>query len=145
MDSAKSTQPDIGTHYPEHVAAVTARYDDALAKAGAGYAVVFSGAPKLRFLDDNYYPFTANPHFVSWLPLTAMPHCYLVYAPGKKPRLIYFQEKDYWHSPPAMPEGYWTAHFDIRIVHTHDEIPKHLPANRDNCILIGEIEEDAQA
>ncbi|MDZ7770326.1 MAG: hypothetical protein U5K38_15290 [Woeseiaceae bacterium] len=44
-----------------------------------------------------------------------------------------------------MPEGYWTAHFDIRIVHTHDEIPKHLPANRDNCILIGEIEEDAQA
>ncbi len=145
MDTARPTRPDIGTHYPEHVATVAARYDDALAKAGAGHAIVFSGAPKLRFLDDNYYPFTANPHFVSWLPLTATPHCYLVYAPGEKPRLIYYQEKDYWHAPPAHPEGYWTTHFDIRIVHAHDEIPKHLPANRDNCILIGEVDDDAQA
>jgi Xaa-Pro dipeptidase len=35
--------------------------------------------------------------------------------------------------------------FDIRIVHTLDEVAAHLPMNRDNCILIGDIEDHAHA
>ncbi len=134
-----------GAHYPAHVETLKARHDRALEIAGASHAVIFSGAPKLRFLDDNYYPFTANPHFVSWLPLVDTPHCYLVYTPGETPVLVYFQEKDYWHAPPAAPGGFWPEHFDVRIVHAQDEVDEHLPADREKCILIGEIDEPGQA
>lgn len=135
----------LASAYWDHVEALIARHDHALDKAGASHAVIFSGAPKLKFLDDNYYAFQANPHFVSWLPLTSTPFCYLTHTPGQTPVLIYYQEKDYWHLPPAAPEGYWTSYFDVRIVHSLDEIPQHLPEERDKCILIGEIEDEAHA
>lgn len=131
--------------YWDHVETMMARHDAALERAGAAHAVIFSGAPKLKFLDDNYYPFRPNPHFLSWLPLTAHPYCYLVYTPGETPVLVYYQERDYWHAPPAKPTGFWTSYFDIRIVHEFDQIAAALPAARDKCILLGEIEDAAQA
>lgn len=136
---------DLGAHYSAHLDEIMVRHERALDIAGGSHAVIFSGAPKLRFLDDNHYPFTANPHFASWLPLTANPHCYLVYTPGDTPILVYFQEKDYWHAPPAEPAGYWADHFDVRIVHQLDDIRDHLPVERNKCILIGEIEDEAQS
>jgi len=136
---------ELGELYPAHVEAVKARHDRALEKAGAGHAVVFSGAPRLVFLDDYHYPFKANPHFVGWLPLTYTPYCYLIHTPGELPILIYYQEKDYWHTPPADPVGYWTDHFDIRVVHSVDDVARHLPENRDKCILIGEVDDKVHA
>ena len=47
--------------------------------------------------------------------------------------------------PPAAPSGYWTSYFDIRIVHTLEEVARHLPEERDKCILIGEIDEPEHA
>lgn len=136
---------ELGNLYPAHVQALKARHDRALEKAGAGHAVIFSGAPEAVFLDDSYYPFKANPHFVGWLPLTDTPFCYLIYTPGEKPVLVYYQAKDYWHKPPANPTGFWVEHYDIRIVHSLDDVGEHLPRNRDNCILIGKIDDNAQA
>ena len=112
----------LAAAYWDHVEALIARHNRALEVAGASHAVIFSGSPKLKFLDDNYYSFQANPHFVSWLPLTGTPFCYLVHTPGETPVLIYYQEKDYWHLPPAAPDGYWTAYFDVRIVHTLNDV-----------------------
>jgi Xaa-Pro dipeptidase len=59
--------------------------------------------------------------------------------------LIYFQPHDYWHVVPGSPEGYWTDQFDIRVVHTLDGVAEHLPADREKCIVIGEINDDALA
>lgn len=135
----------LAAHFPEHIDELRKRHDMALEKAGASHAIIFSGAPQLIFLDDYHNPFKANPHFVSWLPLTAMPFCYLIYTPGEKPVLVYFQERDYWHSPPTDPSGYWTSSFDIRVVHEVDDVAAQLPTDRSNCILIGEIHDDAHA
>lgn len=140
-----SNYAELGELYPAHIEAIKARHDRALEKAGAGHAVIFSGAPKLVFLDDAYYPFKANPHFVGWLPLTTTPFCYLIHTPGEVPVLVYYQEKDYWHTPPADPQGYWTDHFDIRVVHTVDDVARHLPQTRDKCILVGDIGDEAHA
>ncbi len=134
----------LGLSYHDHVETLKARHDRALEKAGGTHAIIFSGAAKGRFLDDSHYPFRANPHFVSWLPLTGTPNCYLVHTPGEKPLLIYYQEKDYWHLPPASPEGYWTAEYDIRIVNLLEDAAELLPRDKDNCILIGEISDDSQ-
>ena len=134
---------ELSRLYPEHVNAVAARHDAALERAGAGHAVIFSGAPLPVFLDDYHYPFKANPHFVSWLPLDRNPFCYIVHTPGHRPRVIYFQEMDYWHVMPSDPDGFWTGYFDIDTVHSLEEVARHLPDDRDNCILIGEINDDA--
>ena len=141
-ETSVTDQGALGAAYWDHIETQIARYDRALERAGAAHAVVLSGAPKVKFLDDNYYPFQANPHFVAWLPLTAHPHCCLVYTPGETPVLVFYQEKDYWHAPPTAPEGYWTSYFDIRIVHELDEIAAHLPEDREKCILLGEVGED---
>jgi Xaa-Pro dipeptidase len=134
---------ELAELYPAHLAELKSRHERALAKAGASHAVIFSGAPKAVFLDDYNYPFKANPHFLGWLPLIDNPHCYLIYTPGEVPVLVYYQEKDYWHAPPANPEGYWADHFDVRIVHSLDDIREHIPQEREKCILIGEIEDAA--
>lgn len=138
-------ESSLAALYPAHVSALKSRHDLVLERTGAGHAVVFSGAPRGVFLDDYNYPFKANPHFTSWLPLTDTPFCYLVYTPGETPVLVYYQEKDYWHVPPASPEGFWPDQFDIRVVHSLDDVAMHLPEARDNCIVIGEFTDEAQA
>ena len=124
-----------------HLETVTARHDRALEQAGASHAVIYSGNPKVAFLDDYTHPFKANPHFVSWVPQTNLPFSYIVYTPGETPILIYFQPQDYWHVVPGAPDGYWTHHFDVRVVHAIEEVATHLPENREKCIAIGEIED----
>jgi len=120
-------------------------WESALVDCGHAAVLVHAGVPRTRFLDDFEYPFRPNPHFLNWLPLTAHPLCYLVYTPGETPVLVYYQEKDYWHATPEKPEGFWTSYFDIRIVHEPDEIAAALPAARDKCILLGEIDDEAHA
>jgi Xaa-Pro dipeptidase len=137
--------PTLAALYPDHVQSVCQRHDHALERAGVSHAVIFSGSPKVAFLDDASYPFRANPHFVSWAPLTELPLSYIIYTPGEKPVLVYYQPHDYWHVVPDTPDGYWTSHFDIRVVHTADEIAEHLPTDRSQCVLIGEIEDEAHA
>ena len=135
--------PALGALYAEHIEIVAARHDHALEQAGASHAVIYSGNPKIAFLDDYQMPFKPNPHFVSWAPLTQLPFSYIVYTPGETPVLIYYQPHDYWHVVPGAPSGYWTSEFDIRVVHTVDEVAAHLPTNREKCIVIGEIDDDA--
>ena len=145
IDDHINANSALGDLYAAHLDAVRARHDRALETAGASHAVIFSGSPKVAFLDDNYYPFKANPHFVGWAPLTKLPFSYIVYTPGETPVLIYYQPHDYWHVVPGAPAGYWTGFFDIRIVHAVEDIAAHLPERRDQCILIGEIDDDALA
>lgn len=146
MNTHKYVDPaELSALYPAHLQTVKKRFDRALEKSGASHAVIFSGAPKVVFLDDNYYPFKANPHFVQWLPLTNTPWCLLVYTPEEKPVLLYYQAKDYWHSPPATPTGFWVEHFDVRVIHELDDITEHLPKHRDHCIMLGDIEDNAHA
>ena len=137
--------PDLASLYGAHIEALASRHDYALENAGANHAIIFSGNPKPVFLDDYNYPFKSNPHFVSWAPLTNLPLSYIVYTPGQAPLLIYYQPHDYWHVVPGTPDGYWASHFDIRIVHEIDDIAKHLPSDRDQCVLIGEIEDEKLA
>jgi Xaa-Pro dipeptidase len=129
----------LGALYPAHIATLCARFDGTLERAGAAHAVIYSGSLSYSFLDDHSYPFRANPHFLNWVPITDLPQSYLVYTPGEQPVLIYNQPRDYWHSVPGEPEGFWANAFDIRVIHEIDDAVHHLPEASDKCILIGEI------
>ena len=137
--------PALGALYGEHIDTLASRHEHALEQAGASHAVIFSGQIKIAFLDDYQMPFKPNPHFVSWAPLTRLPSSYIVFTPGEQPRLIYYQPHDYWHVVPGAPDGYWTRHFDIRVVHDLDDVAQHLPEDREKCILIGEIDDPSTA
>jgi len=137
--------PALGALYPEHLQTVCDRFDHALEQAGASHVVIFSGSPKVAFLDDMVYPFVANPHFLGWVPLVNLPLSYVVYTPGELPVLIYFLPHDYWHVVPGDPDGYWTSEFDVRVVHTLEDVAEHLPRDREKCILIGELDDATHA
>ena len=132
----------LGALYGAHLETVKSRHDRALEQAGASHAIIYSGNPKLAFLDDYHHPFKANPHFIGWAPLTELPYSYIVYTPGETPVLLYHQPRDYWHVVPGAPDGYWTRHFDVRIVNSVDEVATHLPEDREKCIAIGEFDND---
>ena len=136
---------DLGALYGRHLDTVRMRHDHALEQAGASHAVIYSGNPKLAFLDDYHHPFKANPHFLGWVPLPELPFSFIVYTPGETPVLIYHQPRDYWHVVPGAPDGYWTRHFDVRIVNTSEEAAAHLPEEPENCIAIGEFDDPALA
>ncbi|HNP36586.1 MAG TPA: Xaa-Pro dipeptidase [Woeseiaceae bacterium] len=131
--------------YAEHIASMCARFDEVLEMSGAAHAVIFSGALHYAFLDDHSYPFRPNPHFLAWAPLEKLPLSYIAYTPGERPLLVYHQPRDYWHSVPGEPSGFWPALFDIRIVHTLADTARHLPGARDKCILLGEISDSSMA
>ena len=135
----------LGALYAEHIEIDSARHDHALELAGATHAIIYSGNPKIAFLDDYQMPFKPNPHFVSWAPLTQLPFSYIVFTRGEAPILIYYQPHDYWHVVPGAADGYWASHFDIRIVHSREDVAAHLPEEREKCIFVGEIDDDAMA
>ena len=127
------------SNFQEHLAYVSKTADVALAKTGFDCLIIASGIEKIQFLDDLHYPFKPNPQFKYWAPLTRNPNCWIVYTPGQKPILVYYQPDDYWHVPPSSPKGEWLEHFDIRIIHEAADAVKHLP-NTARAAIIGEVD-----
>lgn len=109
------------------MATLRERHDRALAEHGFDHLVIFAGAQQYMFLDDMPYPFKVNPHFKAWVPVVDNPHCFLVYTPGRKPRLVFHQPVDYWHKVADRPAGYWVDSFDIALIATPEEAQQHIP------------------
>jgi len=117
----------IAALYEDHIEIVRERHDRALAESGYDSVVIASGSLRPIFLDDMNYPFKVNAPFKVWLPVVDNPYCFIVYTPGEKPKLVYWQPVDYWHKPAATPHGFWTGEFDIRVVPTADAAREHFP------------------
>lgn len=112
---------DLSSLYTDHLDTVRKRFDQALEETGYEAVVVYSGTLKMRFLDDMPYPFYTNPHFKSWVPLVAEPECFVVYIPGGKPEVIFYQPVDYWHKSPDAPSGFWVDQVDLHIVSSEEQ------------------------
>ena len=130
--------PDLHPLYADHLATLKRRSEVALERAGFDHLVVPSGQLHYQFLDDRDYPFCVNPHFKHWLPVTRAPGSWVVFTPGRKPKLVYLQPHDYWHVVPDAPAGYWVEHFDIAIIRSAEEARTHLPKDAARCAILGE-------
>jgi Xaa-Pro dipeptidase len=115
--------------YPAHLQTVKERHDKALAEARFDHTIIFGGEIHIQFLDDSFYPFKVNPHFKAWVPIVDNPHCFIVYTPGKTPLLVYYQPVDYWYKPAGAPQGYWTDHFDVRVIGTPEAAKEFFPTS----------------
>jgi Xaa-Pro dipeptidase len=138
--------------YPAHIETVRHRWARALEASSCDAAVVHSGTPLYSFLDDYEYAFRPNPHFMAWLPLTHHSDSVLLFVPGKKPVLFYFQPDDYWYLPPSDPESWWADQFEIVVTRGATEwqglLDERLQADgitRDRVVPIGDAPSLAEA
>jgi Xaa-Pro dipeptidase len=128
----------VDSLFAAHVAELRRRADAALQDVGCDRLVAYSGRPRYTFLDDRPYPFVVNPHFKHWVPVTDAPDCFVVYTPGARPRLCYFQPADYWHRPPQLPGGTWQEEYEIHVVREVAAARPLLGLERGRCAFVGE-------
>ncbi len=126
------------TDYQSHLKSLLELYDSLLSEHHFSGLVIPSGVPKTVFLDDNSYPFKVNTHFKALLPVTQVPHSYIIYQVALKPILVFYQPEDYWHVVPSDPEGVWVDFFDIKIVRGTDDWKQFVPKDCDKLVWIGE-------
>ncbi|MCW4454618.1 Xaa-Pro dipeptidase [Flavobacterium sp. MXW15] len=129
---------DPGALYPHHLSVLRQRADEALARGGFDHLVVPSGTLHYQVFDDRDYPYAVSPPFKHWLPLTRLPYSWLVYTPGQRPQLIYYQPHDYWHVVPDAPNGWWVEHFDIHVIRKPEQALALLPKPAARCAILGE-------
>lgn len=127
----------LSSLFDEHIRIQRERTDIALASCDFEALAIYAGAPHVKFLDDQPYPFQANPHFKLWAPLADAADCWIIYRPARPLRLIFLQPQDYWHKPPVMPQGHWTRHFEFEVIRTSAQAKNHL-AGIKHCAFIGE-------
>ena len=130
--------PDLHPLFAAHIETLKQRGDAALTRGRFDHLVIPAGVARLQFLDDMHYPFHVNPHFKHWLPVTMAPGSWIVYTPGRRPKLIYLQPADYWHVVPDAPAGYWVEHFDIVIIREEEDAFAELPTDVSRCAILGE-------
>ena len=138
---AAATDPvsaPLSALFAPHLDAVCRRTSRALETCGYRALLVHSGSLLPVFQDDQTYPFAVNAPFKVWLPVSDAPECFVYFEPGRRPSLIFHQPKDYWYKPPAPPEGYWTAHFDIRPCEDRCGARAALPESLAGVAYLGE-------
>ncbi len=122
--------------YMSHVKTLMARSDKALAETGFDALVIRAGAPPVLFLDDQDYPFKVNPHFKAWVPIVDNPRSILIYAPGRKPLVLFHQPNDFWHKSAKLPQGSWTSALDWLVMPDDAKAAEHW-ANLGRVAVIG--------
>jgi Xaa-Pro dipeptidase len=129
---------DLSFLYNQHITDLLARHRQLMQDNDLEYLVVPSGQPIRIYLDDMDYPFKSSFLFRTYLPLTELPHSYVIIGLTGKPTLVYFQPEDYWHSAPSNPEGIWPQHFDIKIVTGQGQAQEFMPPDSKKVAILGE-------
>lgn len=113
--------------FPEHLAQMARRADAALGRGGYDALALAAGTPPVRYRDDQYHPHKAAAHFLAWAPLPDAPSSLVVYRPGRRPTLLFYQPDDYWHAPPSMPSEPWLDAYEVVRLKQPAEARQHLP------------------
>ncbi len=115
------------SRFPEHLAEMARRADAALGRGGYDALALAAGSPPLHYRDDQHYPHRAVAHFLAWAPLPDAPASLVVYRPGRRPTLLFYQPDDYWHAPPSIPEERWLDSYEVVRLKQPAEARQHLP------------------
>ena len=129
----------LTTIYTAHVTILKLRHDIALSASKFDHALIYSGGLHYQFLDDMPYPFKVNPHFKNWVPVGDTAGSFVLYTPGMKPKLIWYQPVDYWHKVVGAPQEEWIEKFEVVMIADPDEARQHIPRGR--IAFIGEWDE----
>ncbi len=131
-------QSSLDALFASHLEAVCARSARALEACGYSALLVHSGSLLPVFQDDRTYPFQVHAPFKVWAPLLDAPGSFVYFEPGRRPLLAFHQPDDYWYQPPALPQGYWTGHFEIRPCRDLNAARRLLPPNLRTTAFLGD-------
>lgn len=138
----QSQSSDLTGLYGAHLQEWQRRFTVALETTGFDSVIIYAGEEHVVFRDDAAYPFVAEPYFRAWVPLTRHPGSAIQFEPGKRPRMIYFQDASFWHEPAAEPTGDWLANFDLRCVSSRAERDGALAPLTGRIAALGPIDTD---
>ena len=134
--------PPLDALFAAHLEKICLRTSKALEVCGYSALLVHSGSLLPVFQDDHTYPFKVHAPFKVWAPLLGVPDCFLYFEPGRRPLLAFHQPEDYWYKPAALPQGYWTRHFEIRPCRGRDEARRTLPASLRTTAFLGDAHQE---
>ncbi len=140
--STRATPPS--GNFAAHVATRAATTARALQETGFDRLLIHSGVPFTYFADDNDAPFHSTPAFAHWAPVEG-PHHILDFTPGRRPRLVRVQLRDYWYAAPAPAPDFVRAEFDVVEVTTPAAAWKEIGAVSPKTAFVGGAEEEASA
>jgi Xaa-Pro dipeptidase len=135
-------ESSLNATFGPHLEAVCRRTAQALNACGYAALLVHSGSPVMIFEDDQPHSFQVNAPFKVWVPLADVPDSFIYFEPGSRPKLLFHSPPDYWYQPPALPQGYWTRHFDIIPVADREAARKALPKIASTTAYIGTVFEE---
>lgn len=138
LDEPSDEPNSLDALFGSHLQGVIHRTSRALEACGYSALLVHSGSLLPVFQDDRTYPFEVHAPFKIWAPLLDVPDCFLYFEPGRRPLLAFHQPEDYWYKPPALPEGYWTRHFEIRPCRDREETRRALPSSLRSTAFLGD-------
>ena len=124
--------------YQQHIQQLQQRFDNAMSQSQLDGVLIYSGQQAYAFLDDNALPFKVNPYFKYWLPLTNQQKSFILVRPAQKPHLFLFQEQDYWHAQPKIPEGEWQDYFELTVTEDASHVLKLLEQQKSKIAIIAE-------
>lgn len=105
---------------------LASRFESACERAEVDSIALYSGSEKFHFLDDRPLPFVPNPHYAQWAPFAPEPGQWLVFSPGRKPRLHLHRPVDFWHKVPPTPDDSWLEPFEVEV---HRIVPESIEAD----------------
>lgn len=137
----KSALADL---YRAHVEERQRTTERALAESGFDRLLIHSGVPHTYFADDNDAPFHPTPHFAHWAPVEGPGHV-LEVRPGKRPRLVRCEPRDYWYAPPQPAPEFVAAVLEIVEVETPEAARAALGTDGARTAFVGESAAEAGA
>jgi Xaa-Pro dipeptidase len=138
VGSRASLVSSLDTAFGPHLEFVCKAAAQALEASGFGSLLVHSGSFAPIFEDDRTYPFEVNAPFKVWVPVSDVPDSFVYFVPGTRPQLLFHSPSDYWHKAAALPQAYWTRHFDIRAITDREAARKALPKDLSATAYIGD-------
>jgi len=135
---SEDLRAELDASFGPHLASVCTRTAHALETCGYSALLVHSGSLLTVFEDDRTHPFEVHAPFKVWTPLSDVPDCFVFFEPGNRPRLIFNRPEDFWYKSPAIPQAYWTSHFDIRPAADLAASRNHLPQDLSKVAYIGD-------
>ncbi|MFL6606162.1 MAG: Xaa-Pro dipeptidase [Steroidobacteraceae bacterium] len=136
--SRASPVATLAATYGPHLQFVCKAAAQALEASGFRSLLVHSGSLLTIFEDDRTYAFEVHAPFKVWVPLSDVPDSFVYFVPGERPQLLFHSPADYWHKPAAVPQAYWTQHFEIRPVADREAARKALPKDLSTTAYIGD-------
>ncbi|OBX04059.1 proline dipeptidase [Gallibacterium genomosp. 3] len=132
------------TLFNAHLAHIQEIIKEALSCCRLDGVWIYAGQADHYFLDDQTKSFHINPYFNYVVPMPKAEGSWVFLDGYSKPKLYFYQPKDYWYFVEALPDDFWCDAFEWEVI-TQPEQIRQVINNRTNCAFIGEDDQLAKS